>query len=98
VASGHFSGTIDFGAFPGSSEASVVVTAGMSSVSETSKASAYFMADDTTSDHTAGDHRYAACFIQLTCGTPVAGTNVTVYARSLDKTQGTFAFRGVWAD
>ena len=42
--------TIDFGAVPGSNEASVAVT-GQTSILATSKADAFIMADDTTSDH-----------------------------------------------
>ena len=89
--------TIDFGAFPGANEASIAVT-GQGTISGTSKAEAFIMADDTTSDHTAADHRYAAAFIGLTCGTPTAGTGFTIYARSIEKLQGTFALRWVWSD
>jgi hypothetical protein len=98
MASGHFTGTLNFGAAPGSNEASVVVTSGMASISTTSKVEAYFMADDTSGSHTAADHRYAPLFISLTCGTPVAATSVTVYGRSTEKMEGTYAFRGIWAD
>lgn len=56
------------------------------------------MGDDTTVDHTAQDHRYAAALIGLTCGTPSAGTGFTIYARSTEKLQGTFALRFVWAE
>lgn len=52
MATGLGTATIDFGAFPGSNEASVSVT-GQTGISGTSKAEAYVMADDTTSDHTA---------------------------------------------
>ncbi len=89
--------TIDFGAWPGSNEASVVVT-GQTSILSTSKCSAFIMADDTTSDHTAADHRYAAALIGLTCGTPTAATGFTIYARALNGLTGTFALRWVWAD
>ena len=97
MATGLGTATIDFGAFPGSSEASVIVS-GQGTISETSKAEAYIMADDTTGDHTASDHRYAAALIGLTCGTPVAATGFTIYGRCLDKMQGSFALRWVWAD
>lgn len=98
MASGHFTGEIDFGAFPGSNEASTTVTTGMGSISATSKCEAYIMADDTTTNHTASDHRYVPLWMVLTCGTPVAATSVTVYARSTEKMQGKFAFRGIFAD
>ena len=89
--------TIDFGAFPGSNEASIAVT-GQGTISATSKVEAYIMADDTTSDHSAADHRYFAALVALTCGTPTASTGFTIYACSLEKLQGTFALRFVWAD
>lgn len=89
--------TIDFGAWPGSNEASVAVT-GQGSILATSKCEAFFMADDTTGDHTAGDHRYAAALIGLSCGTPTAATGFTIYARSTEQLIGTFALRWVWTD
>lgn len=97
MATGQGTATIDFGAYPGSNEASIAVT-GQASISATSKAEAYIMGDDTTADHTAADHRYIASLIGLTCGTPSAGTGFTIYARSTQKIQGTFSIRWVWAD
>lgn len=97
MATGQGTATIDFGAFPGSNEASVSVT-GQASIGAGSKAEAFIMGDDSTSDHTASDHRYVGLFMALTCGTPVAGTGFTIYARSTEKLQGTFALRWVWAD
>lgn len=97
MASATGTATIDFGSFPGTSETSVAVT-GQGTIGATSKAEAFIMGDDTTADHTAADHKYAAALIGLTCGTPVANTGFTIYARCLDKMQGTFALRWVWAD
>lgn len=97
MASATGTATIDFGAFPGSNEASVAVT-GQGSILATSKAEAYVMADDTTVDHTASDHRYFAALMGLACGTPTLATGFTIYARSTEKLQGTFALRWVWAD
>ncbi len=97
MATGQGTATIDFGDFPGSQEASIVVT-GQGSISGTSKAEAYLMADDTSGTHTAEDHRYAWLFITLTCGTLVAGTGFTIYGRCIDKMQGTFLLRWIWAD
>jgi hypothetical protein len=97
MASGQGAVVIDFGAFPGSNEASVAVI-GQSEIGAGSKAEAYIMGDDTTSDHTAADHRYAVLFIGLSCGTPTATTGFTIYARSTEKLQGTFNIRYVWAD
>lgn len=89
--------TLDFGAYPGSSEASIAVT-GQTAISATSNAEAFFMADDTSASHSANDHRYAAALIGLSCGTPTAGTGFTIYARAMDKLQGSFTLRWVWAD
>ena len=89
--------TLDFGAYPGSNEASVVVS-GQGAISGTSKAEAFFMADDTTGDHTATDNRYAAALVGLSCGTPIAATGFTIYATCTEKLQGTFALRWVWSD
>ena len=87
--------TLDFGAFPGSNEASI--TFSDATVLAGSKVEAFIMAADTTSDHTAADHRYAGQFFSLTA-LPTAGVGGTIYGRSIHKMQGTFAVRYVWAD
>lgn len=97
MANGTGTATIDFGTFPGSNEASVAVT-GQTSITATSKAEAFVMGDDTSGTHTASDHRYFSALAGLTCGTPSAGTGFTIYARSTEKLQGTFALRWVWTD
>jgi len=89
--------TIDFGAAPGSNEASIAVT-GQGSISATSKVEAYVMASDTTSDHSASDHDYVRLWLALTCGTPTVATGFTIYGRSTERLQGTFALRWVWTD
>lgn len=97
MATGQGTSTIDFGAFPGANEASVVVT-GQGAISATSKAEAFVMGDDSVGTHTASDHRYFAALVGLTCGTPTANTGFTIYARSTEKIQGQFQIRWVWAD
>lgn len=89
--------TLDFGAHPGNNEASVAVT-GQTTISATSKADAFVMADDTSADHTANDHRYFETFAALSCGTPVAATGFTIFARSHQKLTGQWSIRWVWAD
>lgn len=96
MANGTGSAVIDFGAFPGSQESSVPVSS--PTISATSKAEAFIMADDSTSDHSSSDHRYAAVLIGLSCGNPVAGVGFTIYGRALDQLSGQFAVRYVWAD
>jgi hypothetical protein len=97
MASGTGTATIDFGSAPGANEASIAV-AGQGTISATSKVESYVMADDFTGDHTASDHRYFAGLAALICGTPVAATGFTIYGRSTERLQGTFALRWVWSD
>lgn len=97
MANGQGTAIIDFGSYPGSNEASVAVT-GQATIGASSKAEAYIMGDDTSSNHTASDHRYLGLFVALTCGTPSSGTGFTIYARSYEKMQGQFTVRWVWTD
>lgn len=97
MASATGTATIDFGFAPGSNEASVSVT-GQGTIQATSKADAFVMADDTSSSHTASDHRYFETFASLSCGTPSAGVGFTIYARSHQKLTGTWTVRWVWTD
>lgn len=86
---------IDFGAYPGSSEAQVAVT-GQTEILSTKKAEAWITAE-ATSDHTINDHAYASALVALTCSVPTDGVGFTIYARCLDKMQGTFNVNWVWA-
>jgi len=97
MANGTGTATVDFGAFPGKNETSVTVT-GQTTISATSKAESWIMGDDTSTGHTAADHKYAPLFMALTCGTPTAATGFTIYARAIDKLQGTWTVRWVWSD
>lgn len=87
--------TIDFST--GSNEASIVVT-GQTAITLTSKVYAFIMADDTTADHTANDHKYAPELFSVSCGALVAGTGFTIYARSIHKISGTFKVRFAWGN
>lgn len=96
MASGTGTATINFGAHPGSNEASVVVT-GIAAIGAGAKAEAFFMRS-TSADHTANDHSYAALFTGLSCGDVVAATGFTIYARGTEKLSGQFTLNFVWAD
>jgi hypothetical protein len=85
--------TIDFGAFPGANEASVVVSD--ASVAALSLIEPFVMASDTTADHTAEDHKYLPLFAHFTAGDAIANTSFVLYGRSTEKLQGTFKVR--WA-
>jgi len=96
MASAQGIATLDFGIGEGANEASVIVSD--TAIFNPSKVEAYVMADDSTADHTANDHRYFNLFATLCCGTPVLNTGFTIYATSTQKLTGTFKVRYVWAD
>lgn len=97
MANGTGTAVIDFGSHPGSNEASVTIT-GQSSITAASKAEAWIMGDDTTSDHTAADHKYLPQLASFTCGTPTASNGFVIYGRSIHKLTGSFALRWVWSE
>jgi hypothetical protein len=68
--------TVDFGAFPGASDASVAVT-GQASIAASSLVEAWIY-PVTTADHTADEHMVET--IKAVAGNVVAGTGFTIYA------------------
>ena len=68
--------TINFGAFPGGSDASVAVT-GQATILGTSLVEAW-LAPIATSDHTADEHLLET--IKVVAGAPTAGVGFTIYA------------------
>jgi hypothetical protein len=86
---------INFGAFPGSNEATVSFAD--TSITGTAQVTAVIMSDASTVDHTAADHRYAAAFMALTAQ-PSGGVGGTIHARSIHKLQGTFEVSWAWSD
>jgi hypothetical protein len=87
---------IDFGAWPGSNEASVTVAAVGVTATPATHVETWVMATDSTLDHTAADHKY---FPSLAVLTAEAGADqFTVHGRSLHKMQGRWAFHYVWAN
>lgn len=70
--------TINFGAFPGGSDATATVT-GQTGILSGSVVQAWIVAQDTA-DHTADEHRVET--ISVTCGNIVAGTGFTIYAQN----------------
>lgn len=89
--------TINFGAFPGSNEASIAVT-GQSLLGSTPEIKVFINGDDSTTDHTQSDHRYLPLFASFVAGSITAGTGFTIYARSLEKLQGTFKITWEWSN
>lgn len=70
---------VDFGAFPGVSDASVAVTGQAAIDSSTSQVQAWLMAKATT-DHTADEHRVET--ISVTAGDITTGVGFTIYAQN----------------
>lgn len=93
----HGSATLDFGTGEGTNETSITVT-GLTSITATAQLTAWVVASDTTSDHSASDHEYFAALVGLTCGTITPGDGFTIYARSLEKLTGTFTVRYSWQE
>lgn len=87
--------TLDFGAWPGSNEATATIT-GQTAITTAHRPTASILAVASGS-HTANDAAYAALFIALTCTEPVAATGYTIHARSPHKLTGTFAAAGQWS-
>lgn len=70
--------TIDFGAFPGSSDASLVIT-GQTGIDVSSVVTAWMTPADTD-DHTADEHRIET--ISVMAGNVVSGVGFTIYAQN----------------
>ena len=68
--------TVDFGAFPGSSDTSVAVT-GLTGIATTSTVNAWVVAK-ATADHTADEHLVET--IKVMAGNISAGVGFTIYA------------------
>ena len=79
---------LDFGAFPGKSDASVAVT-GQAGIVAGSLAEAWLRPVDTA-DHKADEHLLGQ--IEVKAGNIAAGTGFTVYGVSLDNTRS----YGIW--
>ncbi len=95
MASGVGTATIDWGAFPGSNEASIAVTAQADIVAGAHCEAMYMY--DVLGDKTANDHRYIDALSDLTCGTIVDGVGFTIYGTSTEKLQGAFTVHWVWS-
>jgi hypothetical protein len=86
--------TLNFGAWPGTNEASYVFTG----QTEWAADSVMFcdIAAVATANHTANDAAVAAQLIGLSVGTSVAGVGPTVFARSIEKLEGQFTVNYHW--
>lgn len=74
--------TIDFGAFPGSSDASLAIT-GQTGIDSASVVTAWLQPADTD-DHTADEHRIET--ISVMAGNVIGGTGFTIYAQNTSQT------------
>lgn len=94
MATGTGTAEIDFGAWPGSNEASVTVAA--VGVTAATHVEAWVMGDSTTTDHTAADHKYFPVFAALT--TEPGTDSFNIHGRSTQKMQGKWLTHYVWAN
>ena len=90
-------GTATLNFSTGLTSTSVAVT-GQTDITAGAKVQAFIMADDTSADHTANDHRYIGLFMALSCGALVAGTGFTIYANSLYELVGQYSVRWMWTN
>ncbi len=88
---------IDFGAYPGTTEASIAIT-GLTNILSTSVVILDVLADATSIDHTASDHRYFKTYACLTYSTPVTGTGFTIYSNANQPVQGKWTIRYSWVN
>ena len=86
---------IDFGAFPGTQEASIPFTD--AAISAGSKVELFIMSVDTAGTHTANDHKYFPLIVAFT-GESIAGVGGTIHGRALGSLIGQFKLRYAWAD
>ena len=95
MATGVGTATLNWGAHPGASEASVTVT-GQTGITTGSHVEAWYM-EEVLGAKTASDHGYMALLSSLSCGNIVAGTSFTIYGKSEYKLQGSFTVHWVWS-
>lgn len=81
--------SLDFGAFPGATEATVAVT-GQATIASGSLAEAWIF-PAATADHTADEHMLED--LRIHAGNVVAGTGFTIYGRTVDAR---YKLYGVW--
>lgn len=88
---------IDFGAYPGSSQATVSV-AGQASILTSSACEAWIRPQDATADHSVDEHVVEQ--LKIVAGSIVAGVGFTIYAEVFGQgafAYGTFNVNWVWA-
>lgn len=106
MATGKGTVDLDFGAFPGASEASVAIT-GQTSISSTSYAEAWIEGGTATSDHSTDEHNIEP--IQLRCGPRSNGVGFTIFGVNANnltepgigvgtRLHGKFKVNWVWSD
>ena len=99
------SGVIDYGYYPGSNEASLVVS-GQTNIKADSICHAEIQASITNgyadglghiaNPHSASESAYAASLIAIACSEPTPGVGFTIYARSTEKLDGIFNIVWHW--
>ena len=87
---------LDFGAFPGNTEASVAVT-GQTGISGTSMAEAWIVPDGTP-DHSEDEHILEPIYVFIPKSSITAGTGFTIrgYVETAQRCYGKFNIGWVW--
>jgi len=87
--------TIDFGSAPGGLSTSVAIT-GLTNIHSTSVVILQIMADATSVDHSAAEHRAFTTYANLTYDTPVTGSGFTIYSDASQLVQGRWTVKYSW--
>ena len=93
---GSGTATLDFGAAPGSNEATVAVT-GLTGITSAAGIAAWVSTEDSTASHTQNDHRYFATLCAFTPGAITPDTGFDIHATSIHKLTGQFKVRYSWS-
>jgi hypothetical protein len=94
VAFGTGTGTLTFGAAPGTNVVFTTIT-GQAGIEAGSSIRCYF-GSDSTATHNEDEHRFLAQYIALVPSAPSAGTGFTVWATTELRLTGTVQFRWEW--
>ena len=86
---------LDFGAFPGSSIASVDIV-GQSAIDTSSRVRLYISGDSVSADHTAPDHMFFQCFASTVAGNIIPNVGFTIYGTTLHQLQGQWVINWEW--
>ena len=97
IVSGSGTAILNFGT-PGTSgnnEATIAVS-GLTTIASTAQVRVWIASDATSSNHTAGDHKYFTSLAGLSVSSVSAGVGFSIFARSIHKLSGNWTVNYFW--